>query len=53
MPPHDVPGGVRALGWDVRSRYSANRGDSFSRRAVATDFEDPVHSLDRHRLLDE
>ncbi len=34
MSPHDVPGGIRALGWDVRSRYSANRGDTFSRRAV-------------------
>jgi uncharacterized protein YbbC (DUF1343 family)/CubicO group peptidase (beta-lactamase class C family) len=34
MAPHDVPGGIRALGWDVRSRYSANRGDAFSRRAV-------------------
>ena len=32
--PHDVPGGIRALGWDVRSRYSANRGETFSRRAV-------------------
>ena len=32
--PHDVPGGIRAVGWDVRSRYSANRGETFSRRAV-------------------
>jgi uncharacterized protein YbbC (DUF1343 family) len=31
---HDVPGGVRALGWDVKSTFSSNRGDSFSRRAV-------------------
>jgi uncharacterized protein YbbC (DUF1343 family)/CubicO group peptidase (beta-lactamase class C family) len=31
---HDVPGGVRALGWDVRSAYSTNRGDSLSLRAV-------------------
>jgi uncharacterized protein YbbC (DUF1343 family) len=31
---HDVPGGVRALGWDVRSAYSANRGDALSPRAV-------------------
>jgi uncharacterized protein YbbC (DUF1343 family)/CubicO group peptidase (beta-lactamase class C family) len=34
MARHDVPGGIRALGWDVRSRYSVNRGESFSRRAV-------------------
>ncbi|HEY2517558.1 MAG TPA: exo-beta-N-acetylmuramidase NamZ domain-containing protein [Polyangiaceae bacterium] len=32
--PHDVPGGIRALGWDVQSGYSQNRGDSLSRRAV-------------------
>ncbi len=31
---HDVPGGVRALGWDVQTAYSSNRGDSFSPRAV-------------------
>jgi uncharacterized protein YbbC (DUF1343 family) len=31
---HDVPGGIRALGWDVQSGYSSNRGSSFSRRAV-------------------
>jgi uncharacterized protein YbbC (DUF1343 family) len=31
---HDVPGGIRALGWDMQSAYSANRGDSLSRRAV-------------------
>ncbi len=31
--PHDVPGAVRALGWDVRSRYSSNRGSSLSPRA--------------------
>jgi uncharacterized protein YbbC (DUF1343 family) len=31
--PHDVPGGLRALGWDVQSRYSTNRGTSLSRRA--------------------
>jgi uncharacterized protein YbbC (DUF1343 family) len=31
---HDVPGGIRALGWDMHSTYSANRGDSLSRRAV-------------------
>lgn len=34
LAPHDVPGGVRALGWDVRSAYSKNRGDSLSARAV-------------------
>jgi len=34
LAPHDVPGGVRALGWDVRSGYSSNRGDSLSLRAV-------------------
>lgn len=32
--PQDVPGGSRrALGWDVRSGYSINRGDLFSARA--------------------
>ncbi len=31
--PHDVPGGIRALGWDVQSAFSANRGDALSRRA--------------------
>jgi uncharacterized protein YbbC (DUF1343 family) len=31
---HDVPGGVRALGWDMQSGYSANRGTALSRRAV-------------------
>jgi len=31
---HDVPGGIRALGWDVRSSLSANRGATLSRRAV-------------------
>ncbi len=34
LAPHDVPGGIRALGWDVRSGFSANRGELFSRRAV-------------------
>ena len=28
-----VPGALRALGWDVRSGYSSNRGDLFSERA--------------------
>jgi uncharacterized protein YbbC (DUF1343 family) len=32
--PHDVPSGIRALGWDVKSSYSINRGDSLSRRAI-------------------
>jgi uncharacterized protein YbbC (DUF1343 family) len=31
--PNDVPGGIRALGWDVQSRYSLNRGTALSRRA--------------------
>jgi uncharacterized protein YbbC (DUF1343 family) len=31
---HDVPGGIRALGWDMQSTYSTNRGDALSRRAV-------------------
>ncbi len=31
--PHDVPDAVRALGWDVRSRYSSNRPKWFSPRA--------------------
>jgi CubicO group peptidase (beta-lactamase class C family) len=31
--PYDVPGAVRALGWDVRSAYSSNRGVSLSPRA--------------------
>jgi uncharacterized protein YbbC (DUF1343 family) len=31
--PHDVPGGIRALGWDMQTRYSINRGTSLSRRA--------------------
>ncbi|MFO0679105.1 MAG: DUF1343 domain-containing protein [Polyangiaceae bacterium] len=31
--PHDVVGGVRALGWDVRTKFSANRGDTASPRA--------------------
>jgi uncharacterized protein YbbC (DUF1343 family) len=31
---HDVPGAVRALGWDVRSAYSSNRGVLLSPRAV-------------------
>ncbi len=28
--PRPVPGGLRALGWDVRTRFSSNRGDGFS-----------------------
>ena len=31
--PRAVPGGVRGLGWDVRSGYSSNRGAAFSPRA--------------------
>ncbi|HEY3592231.1 MAG TPA: exo-beta-N-acetylmuramidase NamZ domain-containing protein, partial [Polyangiaceae bacterium] len=31
--PHDVPGGIRALGWDMQTRYSLNRGTTLSRRA--------------------
>src|SRR5262249_18666957 len=34
MAPHDVPGGIRALGWDVMTSFSVNRGDAMSRRAV-------------------
>jgi uncharacterized protein YbbC (DUF1343 family) len=34
LAPHDVPGGIRALGWDVQSGYSTNRGSALSRRAV-------------------
>jgi uncharacterized protein YbbC (DUF1343 family) len=34
LAPHDVPGGIRALGWDVQSAYSANRGTTLSPRAV-------------------
>jgi len=34
LAPHDVPGGIRALGWDTQSAYSNNRGTSLSRRAV-------------------
>jgi uncharacterized protein YbbC (DUF1343 family) len=28
--PRPVPGGQRALGWDVRTAFSSNRGDGFS-----------------------
>jgi serine-type D-Ala-D-Ala carboxypeptidase len=34
LAPHNVPGGIRALGWDVQSRMSLSRGESLSRRAV-------------------
>lgn len=27
--PHPVPGGLRALGWDVQTSYSSNRGELF------------------------
>lgn len=30
---YPVPDGLRGLGWDVRSKYSSNRGDGFSRHA--------------------
>ncbi|MBW3541655.1 MAG: DUF1343 domain-containing protein [Planctomycetes bacterium] len=29
----EIPGGLRGLGWDVRTGYSSNRGDFFSSRA--------------------
>ena len=32
--PHDVPDGIRALGWDVASAYSNNRGTTLSPRAI-------------------
>jgi len=31
--PHSVPKGFRGLGWDMRTGYSSNRGESFSPRA--------------------
>jgi CubicO group peptidase (beta-lactamase class C family) len=31
--PVEAPGGLRALGWDVRTGYSSNRGDLFSDQA--------------------
>jgi uncharacterized protein YbbC (DUF1343 family) len=34
LAPHDVPGGERALGWDVQSAFSSNRGHALSPRAV-------------------
>lgn len=34
LAPHDVPGGIRALGWDIQSNYSSTRGLALSRRAV-------------------
>jgi uncharacterized protein YbbC (DUF1343 family)/CubicO group peptidase (beta-lactamase class C family) len=34
LAPHDVPGGVRALGWDVQTNFSVNKGETLSRRAV-------------------
>lgn len=33
MRPRDIAGQLRALGWDVRTKYSSNRGELFSRRA--------------------
>ena len=29
--PRPIPGGQRALGWDVRTRFSSNRGEGFSK----------------------
>jgi CubicO group peptidase (beta-lactamase class C family) len=34
LAPHDVPGGVRALGWDMQTNFSVNKGEALSRRAV-------------------
>jgi CubicO group peptidase (beta-lactamase class C family) len=34
LAPHDIPGGIRAIGWDVQTGYSSNRGTSLSRRAI-------------------
>jgi uncharacterized protein YbbC (DUF1343 family) len=34
LAPHDVPDGVRALGWDVQTAYSKNKPPGASRRAV-------------------
>jgi uncharacterized protein YbbC (DUF1343 family)/CubicO group peptidase (beta-lactamase class C family) len=34
LAPHDVPGGVRALGWDMQTHFSVNKGDTLSRRAI-------------------
>ncbi len=31
--PQSIPGGLRGLGWDMRTGYSSNRGESFSPRA--------------------
>ena len=31
--PHKTPGGLRGLGWDMRTGYSSNRGEGFSDRA--------------------
>jgi len=31
---HDVPGGIRTLGWDSRSAFATQRGDALSRTAV-------------------
>ncbi|RLS53209.1 MAG: class A beta-lactamase-related serine hydrolase [Planctomycetota bacterium] len=31
--PQTTPGGIRGLGWDMRTGYSSNRGDLFSARA--------------------
>ena len=31
--PVEVPGGLRGLGWDIRTGYSSNRGELYSERA--------------------
>ncbi|MEO7113915.1 MAG: exo-beta-N-acetylmuramidase NamZ domain-containing protein [Polyangiaceae bacterium] len=32
--PNDLPGAIRATGWDIQSAFSSNRGTMLSRRAV-------------------
>jgi uncharacterized protein YbbC (DUF1343 family) len=34
LAPHDVPAGVRALGWDMQTHFSVNKGETLSRRAI-------------------
>ncbi len=33
LAPHDVPGGIRALGWDMSSAFTKHRGEGLSRHA--------------------
>ena len=47
---HDVPGGIRALGWDIQSAYSNNRGTALSRRAVGHAGADRTWGTRRHAL---